>query len=472
MSLRVIDIASWQEGIDPAAVDCDAVIVKVCGGMHYENPFWRDWADATLRSGKLLGLYHYARESEAGPVASSEARRFLELTKDYRGLFIPVLDWEAEALELPVAWAKEWLDIVADGTGAQPWFYGYASNVNSTDYSLIADYPLWMASYLNRYDGAGWESDPVNVWDFGDWPGMVAYQYTSTGYVGGYGGPLDLSAFYGTREDWMRMCGGGAAPQPVPVYSNVLSIPDAAAEIMWHKVTHDQHGYSQPNRSTKYDDKETITLSDGTQVDIAAWDDDCSAGVRDTYLSLGIDVGGFTYTGNEAEGLLESGNFVRVGLEDVGNGDILLREGHTEMIVVRDGTMYQAGFRHGDYPGGLDGQTGDQDGTEATYSDYLPWTWEEAFHCIAERPGGHAGTPTQMEDEMYCLIQPNEESYLCYFDGQKLHPLGHPDEAEALQMVYMATHNGQRMPLVKLGQKTAPWATRLAAALKREGLLK
>lgn len=470
MSLRVIDIASWQEGIDPAAVDCDAVIVKVCGGSWYENPFWREWADRTLESGKLLGLYHYAREGDADPDAEAEARRFLSLTEGYRGLFIPILDWENEALELPVSWAKTWLDMVAAGTGAEPWFYGYASNVNSTDYSPIADYPLWMASYLDRYVDAGWESDPINVWDFGAWPGMVAYQYTSTGHVEGYDRELDLSVFYGTTEDWMHMCGNGPA-RPVPVYDNVLSIPDAAAEIMWHKVNHDQHGYSQPNRSTNYDDKETITLSDGTQVDIAAWDDDCSAGVRDTYLSLGIDVGCFTYTGNEAEGLLESGNFVRVGLDDVTNGDILLREGHTEMVVVRDGTMYQAGFRHGDYPGGLDGETGDQDGTEATYSEYLPWTWEEAFHCTATRPGEHVGTPTQTEDDMYCIFQPDGKGYLCYFDGQEIHPLSHPDEAEALQMVYMATHNGQRMPVFQLGSEDSPWAARLADVLKRKGLL-
>lgn len=58
-----------------------------------------------------------------------------------------------------------------------------------------------MASYLNRYDGAGFIDDPDNTWDTGDWNGMTAYQYTSTGDIRGYDGNLDLSVFYGSRED-------------------------------------------------------------------------------------------------------------------------------------------------------------------------------------------------------------------------------------------------------------------------------
>lgn len=40
--LHIIDIASWQEGITPSNTDADAVIIKVSGGTHYENPFWRE----------------------------------------------------------------------------------------------------------------------------------------------------------------------------------------------------------------------------------------------------------------------------------------------------------------------------------------------------------------------------------------------------------------------------------------------
>jgi len=214
--LHIIDIASWQEGIVPSQTNADAVIIKVSGGTHYENPFWRQWADDVLASGKLLGLYHYAVESESNPNPRAEAEFFLNKVGDYLGKFIPVLDWEADALNLSQSWAREWLDIVAERTGATPWFYGYASNINSTDYSSVAEkYPLWIASYLNRYEGAGFENDPEQRWGYGNWGYAIAYQYTSTGYISGYGSQLDLSVGYLSAQDWLNMC-GNYTPQSQP----------------------------------------------------------------------------------------------------------------------------------------------------------------------------------------------------------------------------------------------------------------
>ena len=45
-----------------------------------------------LASGKLLGFYHYAVESEGNPQARAEAEFFLSKVQDYIGKFIPVLD--------------------------------------------------------------------------------------------------------------------------------------------------------------------------------------------------------------------------------------------------------------------------------------------------------------------------------------------------------------------------------------------
>ena len=73
-------------------------------------------------------------------------------------------------------------------------------------------------------------------------------------------------------------------------------------------------------------------------------------------------------------------------------------------------------------------------------------------------------TDTDEEDFMQCIIQPNGESRLVYFDGQRLHNLTHPDQVEALQMV--AKQCGRTLPCIALGSKTAPWATRLEEALK------
>lgn len=92
MTLKCIDIASWQAGIDIYDVDADVVIIKATGGTHYVNPYWKEWADAVLNSGKLLAFYHFAVEGEDWPGAAAEAEFFLDEVEDYIGKFIPILD--------------------------------------------------------------------------------------------------------------------------------------------------------------------------------------------------------------------------------------------------------------------------------------------------------------------------------------------------------------------------------------------
>lgn len=73
-------------------------------------------------------------------------------------------------------------------------------------------------------------------------------------------------------------------------------------------------------------------------------------------------------------------------------------------------------------------------------------------------------TNTDEEDMMQCIIQPNGENRLVYFDGQRTHNLTDPDQVKALQIV--ANQCGRTLPCFALGSKTAPWATRLEEALK------
>lgn len=220
--LRAVDIASHQAGISIADLDCDIVIIKVTGGTSYVNGYpnededwWRIWADETLAAGKKLAFYHYAAEYGIFNDVPDEARFFLDHVSDYKGKFVPILDFEAEAQSLPVAWPKEWLEIVEAETGATPFFYGYANHLNSRDYSEISRFPLWMASYLYRYYYAGWVDDPQNIWPTGSWDGMAMYQYTSTGQIDGYGGDLDLSVFYGNSGDWDALIEDDLDPEEI-----------------------------------------------------------------------------------------------------------------------------------------------------------------------------------------------------------------------------------------------------------------
>lgn len=70
------------------------------------------------------------------------------------------------------------------------------------------------------------------------------------------------------------------------------------------------------------------------------------------------------------------------------------------------------------------------------------------------------------EGKMQCIIQPNGEGRLVYYDGVYIHPLNHPDEVEALQMVARATL-GHDLPAIQLGSQDAPWASRLFEAVNR-----
>lgn len=203
--LRVVDISSHQgdAGIDVRGLDCDCLFVKVSGGTYYENPYWREHADAALASGKRLGLYHYARDLDgAWSEPQAEARYFLDRIGDYLGKCAIMLDWEKEGHGYDEGWIHEWLDTVSRETGSVPFFYIGANDLSNYDFRGLTDYPLWFASYLFRYEGAGWVDDPANIWPTGAWERMAMYQYTSTGDIWGYDGPLDLSVFYGDAGDW------------------------------------------------------------------------------------------------------------------------------------------------------------------------------------------------------------------------------------------------------------------------------
>lgn len=358
--LRAVDISSWQAGISPSALDCDIVIIKATGGTDYENPYWRQWADETLASGKLLAAYHFACERGSAGSAHEEAEHFLAAVAPYRGRFVPILDWESDALQMPVSWAQEWLDKVHAETGSTPMFYGYANNVNSTDYSTITRYPLWMASYLFRYDGAGWVDDPLNTWGTGNWASMSMYQYTSTGYIGGYDGRLDLSIYYGSKADWMRLEGVSMGSKEMMVNHAVGIAND------------DYYGYSWNDR----------------------WDHDrdCSSLMYDSACVGGYSVGRGTgkYTGTMLDDFTRAG-FTQLPYDGTSleRGDILLRDpwgegGHTEMYI-GDGMCVGAHISENGTPYG---QPGDQTGNEISVTP-LWGSWEYVLR--PPKDGGSMG---------------------------------------------------------------------------------
>lgn len=117
---------------------------------------------------------------------------------------------------------------------------------------------------------------------------------------------------------------------------------------------------------------------------------------------------------------------------------------------------YSCDIRQYSGAGRLSGYNGDLD-LDKAYITAAEWN---------EIAGGGVALPNAKETEMWCIFQPNEESYLAFCDGTKVHPLQHPDEVTAINMVYKAV-TGKDIPMFQLGTKDAPWAARFMEAIRR-----
>ena len=94
-AMNGIDVSRWQSDINLYNVDADFVVVKATEGSGYTSPTFRTQADATLGSGKKLGIYHYMTYMTP---AKQQAEYFCKAVGDYIGDAILVLDFESTAV--------------------------------------------------------------------------------------------------------------------------------------------------------------------------------------------------------------------------------------------------------------------------------------------------------------------------------------------------------------------------------------
>ena len=205
--LRVVDEASWQDGIDNTILDCDAVIVKATQGTGYINPICDSLYQAAKSAGKLLGVYHYA----SGGNATAEADFFLDNIQGYIGEAMLVLDWESgeNAQWGNPNWCKEFCDRVSARTGINPVVYVQNSAVDQV--ANLTNNGLWIAQYADN-NPMGWVDSPWNTITVNH----IMHQYTSTGRINGWSGNLDLSLFYGDTNAWLAYAGATGQPVPAP----------------------------------------------------------------------------------------------------------------------------------------------------------------------------------------------------------------------------------------------------------------
>lgn len=205
MTLNGIDISAEQYGIDFAAVPGDFVTIKSTGGDGYANPYLRQMVAAAKAAGKLVGVYHFARDGYTNATAASEAAWFIRNAGDLLdGTVMCVLDWEADNAT-DVGYAKAWLDTVTAETGVKPVIYISYKDIEAADWSPVAnaDYGLWEAAYVLGYQVINGYNEPTGRAPIPYWNTLCEWQYTSSGQLPNWGGRLDLDSFYGDRTTWL-----------------------------------------------------------------------------------------------------------------------------------------------------------------------------------------------------------------------------------------------------------------------------
>ena len=194
MSLKGIDVSSYQKAMDVSTYPCDFVICKATEGTGYVNPFCDKHYQQAKSSGKLLGVYHYARP-DAGNSAEAEADFFLKNIQGYIGEALLALDLECDGWPKYSAWAKAWLDRVTEKTGVKPLFYSPGDwFANFKDMLNAGNYGVWMCSADFFYSGS---SIVIKQMVYDD---------------------LDHDIFYGDADAWHKYANpnGNIAPSPKP----------------------------------------------------------------------------------------------------------------------------------------------------------------------------------------------------------------------------------------------------------------
>lgn len=226
----MIDVSSWQTGINVTTSGAQIVTAKATEGIGYVNPDCDRVVQDALAAGQGVGVYHFAH-TENNAVA--EANYFIDNTRGYVGKgIVPILDWEPSA-PWDTGWALTWLRTVEAAWGTKPIIYMNQSTENSYDWTAVVagNYGLWIAAYTLGYTPIYGFNPPSAQPTLYHWPFAVAYQYTSTGYVGDWGGALDLSVVYGDLNTWYAYAGSGqVAPTPTPQPTPQPSAPDTACD--------------------------------------------------------------------------------------------------------------------------------------------------------------------------------------------------------------------------------------------------
>lgn len=248
---------------------------------------------------------------------------------------------------------------------------------------------------------------------------------------------------------------------------------EIAVKLFKHLIDHNWHGYSQISRWGDGYGTCPIVIN-GKTYQLQKGDRDCSSAIISAFEASGISCGGATYTGNMRACMTATGNFKwhQMSTGYVAKpGDVYLNEvNHTAMCTSAVPDLL--GEFSISETGGIDGAEGDQTGWESHECAYYNYPWDGILECINNETDGTVNNNENTgkkkgETTMVCFyrITDKDKNKVYYFDGEKVHPLNHPDERKVLNDIYKA-NNGKDIPEFFWTSK-APWYTRLKQAIGR-----
>ena len=226
----MIDVSSWQTGINVTNTGAEIVVAKATEGLTYVNPDCDRIVQDALTAGQGVGVYHFAHTEND---AKQEAQHFINNTRGYinKGI-VPILDWEPNA-PWNTNWALTWLRTVEAAWDTKPIIYTYQYVENSYDWTNVVreNYGLWIASYTLDDTPIYGFNPPAAQPTLYHWPFAVAWQYTANGHINGWNGRLDLSVVYGDLNTWHAYAGNKqTTPKPTPQPTPQPSAPDTPCD--------------------------------------------------------------------------------------------------------------------------------------------------------------------------------------------------------------------------------------------------
>ena len=239
MMLNGIDVSSNQPANICSLVPNDFAIVKMSGNpqsysWNYVNPSAKQQCDEAYKKHRCVGLYHFTWGKEA----DTEANFFIDQVEKlgYIGKAVLVIDYEGEALSKGASWVKKFAKTIKSRTGVTPVIYASGSVVVGQQLKSLG-YPIWVANYSKGYTSInGYSTSGCTIY-----PGCedsILWQFTSSGYLNGYGSPLDLNVFYGKKSDWLKLASTSSKNNQTQQQdiesssSEVKSVEEVAKEVL------------------------------------------------------------------------------------------------------------------------------------------------------------------------------------------------------------------------------------------------